>query len=247
MPWEIRAGSVLVVGSGANQENVVVTAVDPATNPKAFQARFLKNHAVGTPITVITAGLSVPGGDRVPGKVNLNTIWDPETLLALCDPQAANSFTTRDVGDVFLKLMRSRSPGYNFLAGTGGPGPFDRPFKGMGVGFSRRHDPATNPNPQHPLFDAGIDDTFLRPDPDDPTRRLFEARPTERIHTKKKKKREKKKKKKKKTSPIAWTCRRRAPSAGGSRNWRAAASSPAAATARIAPPRLSFASRWPCS
>src|SRR5262249_26273062 len=29
---------------------------------------------------------------RIPGKINLNTIWDLEVLRALCDAQAGNSF-----------------------------------------------------------------------------------------------------------------------------------------------------------
>ena len=37
----------------------------------------------------------------MPGKINLNTIWDPETWAALCDAQPANGFTAKDVSDIY--------------------------------------------------------------------------------------------------------------------------------------------------
>jgi hypothetical protein len=159
--WDIRVGSTLVVGSGANQENVVVTAVDTATPPKNFTATFYKTHNSGEPITVLTEGDRIPGGDRVPGKVNINTIWDPEILHALCDPQPANSFTLTDVNAVFQNLIASRTP-------NGNPGPNDRPFQSLATGFSTG-------DTQYPRG-LGIEDTVLRSagDPTDPSRRLFE-------------------------------------------------------------------------
>jgi hypothetical protein len=101
-------------------------------------------------------------GGRMPGKINLNTIWDQETLLALCDPQPSNDFTRDDVVALFGRLLRSRTP-------AGQPGPNDRPVQGLAAGVTPPDDP------QHP--NQGIDDTLLRADPDDPTKRLFEITP----------------------------------------------------------------------
>src|SRR5262249_44176595 len=68
-------------------------------------------------------------GGRVCGKINLNTVWDVETLRALCDPQPGNAFTRSDVDSLFARLLALRTP-----AGT--PGAGDRPFLGLGVGHS---------------------------------------------------------------------------------------------------------------
>jgi hypothetical protein len=113
----------------------------------------------------------VPGsrtelGGRLAGKINLNTIWDPETLLALCDPQPGNHFTAADVYNpidpsdpktVYGRLMRSRTPG-------GVPGPDDRPFRGMAVGRSPGPGDGSYPPGGDPLFPhgSGIEDTLFR-------------------------------------------------------------------------------------
>jgi hypothetical protein len=120
-----------------------------------------------------------PGG-RTPGKINLNTLWDPEPLLALCDPQPGNSFTLADVyrplgsgpgadspGDpqsIYWRMMLTRTPGQ--LTG-GGPGPDDRPFAGLAASFVPVGDP------QHPLG-GGLEDTLLRSFEGTGTRRLFQ-------------------------------------------------------------------------
>jgi hypothetical protein len=98
------------------------------------------------------AGASV--GGRIPGRVNLNTIWDPETFRALCDPQPANNFTVAEVNAIFERMLQLRTP-------AGAPGPGDRPFLSLATGFSRKDSP-DNPDPQHPFRDRGINDTFLR-------------------------------------------------------------------------------------
>jgi hypothetical protein len=106
-----------------------------------------------------------PGGRRA-GKVNLNTVWDPETLLALCDPQPGNGFTAADVfnpdrpddpGTVWGRLLASRTPG-------GRPGPDDRPFRSLAVGYSPRPGDALYPAGGDAVNPAGsgIDDTLLR-------------------------------------------------------------------------------------
>ncbi len=87
-------------------------------------------------------------GDRVPGRVNLNTVWDPETLMALADPQGSNAFTPADVTAVFNQLMASRSP-------AGAPGPGDRPFRSLATGVVPPGDA------QYPSG-SGIQDTMLR-------------------------------------------------------------------------------------
>ncbi len=123
-----------------------------------------------------------PDTGRVAGKININTIWDPETLLALADPQPANHFTDADVynsadphdpGTVYGKLFALRTPG-------GTPGPADRPFLSLAVGHSPKPGDGTYPTGGDPLFPngSGINDTLLRsaiPDGDANTSRLFEV------------------------------------------------------------------------
>jgi hypothetical protein len=106
-----------------------------------------------------------PVGGRVLGRININTVWDPEIFRALTDPQPSNIFydnpppppplpPTQTVDRIFYKMVATRSPG---LA----PGATDRPFKGMGAGNT-------------------LDETILMADSLDPTmppqqkRRLFE-------------------------------------------------------------------------
>jgi hypothetical protein len=107
------------------------------------------------------------GADCVPGRINLNTIWDPEIFLALCDAQPSNYFTTADVQQIYQWMMAARTPG-------GSPGAGDRPFKSLG---SASFVAGGNLNAEG----GGIDDTLLRANPThplyDPIRRpirLFE-------------------------------------------------------------------------
>jgi hypothetical protein len=132
----------------------------------------------------LTAGCRVAGaagapGGRVPGKINLNTVWDPETLLALCDPQPGNNFRDADVylppgigpgydyvndpQTIFWRMAARRTPG---LLTGGGPGPTDRPFLGLATG-------AVLPGTQQYPNGAGIEDTLLRSF-DGSARRLFQ-------------------------------------------------------------------------
>jgi hypothetical protein len=99
---------------------------------------------------------------RIPGKINLNTVWDPETFLALCDPQPSNgpNFTPDEVGRIWRRLIEQRTPG---LGKGGGPGPDDRPFLGLATGYGLPDGPS-NPDPQRPRRGSGINDTLLRAD-----------------------------------------------------------------------------------
>ncbi|MCI0461402.1 MAG: hypothetical protein L0Z62_31010, partial [Gemmataceae bacterium] len=139
---------------------------------------FLQTHSRAAGVT--------PGG-RIPGKINLNTVWDPEILLALADPPpgSGSSFTEANVQEVFRQLLRLRTP--NLLQPGGGLGPDDRPFQSLATGYALPQSPA-NPDPQHPQRGSGINDTLLRalrPDADllpgggADTARLFELPATD--------------------------------------------------------------------
>src|SRR5262249_1133705 len=62
-------------------------------------------------------------GGRVPGKININTVWDVETWLAVCDANVNNYFVDSDVSNQFQQILQQRTP-------NGSPGPTDRPFRG---------------------------------------------------------------------------------------------------------------------
>jgi hypothetical protein len=113
-----------------------------------------------------TGERSAGGGTfgRIPGKVNINGIWDYETFLALCDPQTSNGFTATDVQNAYNALFAvgGRSPGYNPTTGVGGPGASDRPFRGLAVPFSPGSPgDAQYPSPTPGAPGIGINDTLL--------------------------------------------------------------------------------------
>ncbi len=108
---------------------------------------------------------------RNSGKVNINTVWDPEIFQALCDPNSSNYVNTAaTVNAIFGQMLQSRSPNYvanatNPLMAIGptnvNPPPtgyqVDMPFQGLATGAS----PAAN-DPQYPTG-KGIQNTLLRP------------------------------------------------------------------------------------
>jgi hypothetical protein len=123
----------------------------------------------------------IEGGGRLPGKINLNTIYDQEILDALCDPQSASYFPGANAQQfqlqLFQQFLRSRSPDlvtatspHTLIPGaTLTTGTNDRPFLPLSAGVV-----PTNPaDPQWPTVNGGINDTILRVDPDDPTKPLF--------------------------------------------------------------------------
>src|SRR5262249_34319601 len=90
------------------------------------------------------AGVGV--GGRIPGQINLNTVWDPEILLALLDPQDPDTstvpagynsfFKPKEVQTAFNRMLELRSM---TATATGLPpyaliGKDDRPFLSMGTG-----------------------------------------------------------------------------------------------------------------
>ena len=138
----------------------------------------------------------VNGLGRIPGKVNINTIWDAEILLALIDgnssiglpvvPSNRPAYAADPVVQIFNNLMQSRSPNLQYNLGSGlcgGPiGPtnippasippgysLDRPFLPLGVGAT--------PGGAGTQFPNGIGvttDTLLRLSPTANTQLLFQ-------------------------------------------------------------------------
>jgi hypothetical protein len=146
--WRIEVGCTLVIDrgridpQGRSMEEVVRVN---AAGPDWFRADFLKPHGANFTITPNTIS------ERVPGRINLNTVWDEETFLALCDRNQSNHFSDGAVKNAFRRLLASRTKG-------GAPGPGDRPFRSLAAGMTKADD--------------GIHDTLLRFDnPNSPTRR----------------------------------------------------------------------------
>jgi hypothetical protein len=138
--WSFQQGTVVVIQDpDGTLENVRVASVT-GTN---FTANVQKNHPAGANIILTSTG------DRIPGKVNINTIWDPETFRALCDANDGTThFKNGDVDAAYNALMNSRTPG-------GTPAQNDVPFWSLAAGLTNAGDT------QYPNG-LGINNTFLR-------------------------------------------------------------------------------------
>jgi hypothetical protein len=146
VPWSIEAGDTLVIDGGAAQENVVVLS----TTATQFTAVFVQPHSPGFPIALTRTG------ERIPGKININTVWDVATLQAVCDPQSSNHFTAAQVDAMWNDLVSTTNPQARTRGAGGTPSGGDHPFRGMAVPFT-----AGGPNTQYP-DGLGINDTFFR-------------------------------------------------------------------------------------
>lgn len=101
------------------------------------------------------AGVSPRG--RLPGRINLNTIWDYEVFAALCDPQTSNYFTEADVRTAWRALLQTRSPGLVL-------DPVNPAVVGGQLNGADR--PLLDPAAGHTAAGFGLEDTiFRRKDP----------------------------------------------------------------------------------
>ncbi len=105
-------------------------------------------------------------GGRVSGKININTINEPETLLAMSDPQAVSKFTAADVQNLLSSgfagnLIQSRTPGdataLPQALPQGFPSNNDVPFKSFATAWVN----TGGVDKQYPTG-SGIQDTLLR-------------------------------------------------------------------------------------
>jgi hypothetical protein len=72
----------------------------------------------------------VDGLSRIPGRVNINTIWDTEILRALVDANTSmGNLTDTQVDAIFTNLLSLRTPGATTLGST------DRPFLPLSTGL----------------------------------------------------------------------------------------------------------------
>ena len=143
--WEIVVGSSLIIDKDRPNEEVVrvskvVNTLPP--NRAVFEATFIRRHDEAFTITPTTIS------ERIPGKININTIWDPEILMALCDPQPSNAFTETQIGHVFKQLLSQRSK-------NGWPSKDDKPFRSVATGLYPTRGEVQFPG-------SSIDNTVLR-------------------------------------------------------------------------------------
>jgi hypothetical protein len=131
--------------------------------------------------------LGVNGLGRIPGKVNINTIWDPEILQALVDANQNMNITPTvsqnppnaadPIANIFNNLIQARSPNakYNMTTGTytGTLGPVnigstgtgdDHPFLPLSTGLSATPVAGTQ-YAQYPNGVSVTTDTLLRLSP----------------------------------------------------------------------------------
>jgi hypothetical protein len=103
-------------------------------------------------------------GGRVPAKININTITEPEIFQALCDAYAGAAlggppsnyyFNNADVLALYSALVASRTPN-----GVPGPPTTDRPFRSLAAGWIA----SGGGDVQYPTG-SGLGDTLLRVSP----------------------------------------------------------------------------------
>jgi hypothetical protein len=188
-PAIIKEGDVLVLDKFAADpsgnslhENVRVQAITPATGRGTQPGQCtltlvspLIKHSSGQSVTIELTTM----GERVPGKININTIWDPQTFYALAAATPSQNYdmvpgdTTGlkrnpmvDTANVFQTLIAQRTPGLRnnppALSAS------DQPFLGMAAGqyggsvpfYSTGPAPFSGPANYGP---SGVNHTLLGP------------------------------------------------------------------------------------
>jgi hypothetical protein len=144
-PWTIQSGSVLIVdpdltpptsSNPPKQENIVVKNINTTVSPPQIQADFLKPHNNATTTVYLTDVTQ-----RVPGKFNINTIWDEEPVQAMADADPTNpnnAFSVPDVTTIYQNIQNLKAT---------------RPFRSLATGATA----AGGPYPG----DVGLNDTIL--------------------------------------------------------------------------------------
>jgi hypothetical protein len=120
-------------------------------DPTTRLARFLEF------VQTASRQTGVSQGDRLPGKININTMNSMAVFQALCDAQTSNRYNATQVQAVYNSLIayRGATPGMNppdpQLSGTP-----ERPFWSLAVGSSPGNDQWTGGS-------RGLENTILAP------------------------------------------------------------------------------------
>ena len=101
-------------------------------------------------LTTRSNTLGIPSGGRVPGLVNINTIWSQNIWNAICDVDPGNYFMGTDVQNSWMQLSGSRSP----AGAPSQPNYADNPFWSLGA-------PIDSGSQQFPNS-IGVNNTILR-------------------------------------------------------------------------------------
>jgi hypothetical protein len=147
-PWQLTHQFRADTGNGPNPNYGHLVNWTDQTNRLYRIFEFLEAHDRAAGMTV---------GGRLAGKININTVWDPETFNALCDPQPSNHFTATDVNQVYQNMITLRTP--NLGGNPPGLSAKDQPFLSMATGYSTGGGDPLNPS------GSGINNTFMRAAP----------------------------------------------------------------------------------
>jgi hypothetical protein len=168
-PWQLT--HMFKTIAGTNQHQVPWFDQDLATSPQPLSHRLNRAFELFE-TSNLAAGVS--GLGRIPGKINLNTVQDPEVLLGLYDPPVNNGtpppWDSTAAAAQITNLFLLRNPA-GAAPGPASPGGTvqDRPFRGFAAGFV--------PTSGDSQFSTGlgINDTFFRQFAPANTTGLFEA------------------------------------------------------------------------
>lgn len=150
-----NVGDTVVINAGVTTGNIqeqraTVLEVDPYNNRIRVVLSVPAASATTSMSEALTIDYTYVGGQQ-PGKININTVFDPETFRALVDAQAINNryfygptapigSTDLFVDNVFTRIQQQRQPQYYYAprmvgqSGQNGIVPEDRPFQGMASG-----------------------------------------------------------------------------------------------------------------
>jgi hypothetical protein len=166
VPAVIKAGDVLVIDKGSpdSHENVRVQGIlrlGPTDFRIVLTSPLIKSHGNTLRIELTTMG------ERVPGKINLNTVWDPQTFQALANPTISNNYQATDIINgpslaasqgIFTEMIRQRTPGlFQPQAQLSGN---DRPFLSTAAGHYSGTVPFYGPGAQS-YGSTGVNHTLL--------------------------------------------------------------------------------------